>query len=252
VRGYHDGVKRAWVLAVVGACRFEHGSVGPDATTPVVEPEPEPAVDGAVAAFCDPLDPTLVACYQFERNTHDASGHQLDATDSNIGYVDGKVGSAAQFSMTSAADVAESALLDVTTITIEAWIRPAVIPVAGTRAGILDNNGQYGLFLHETGRLQCSMSNSPTVVFEANVEADVWTHVACTYDGMTTTLYVNGVVGAASTGGGTIAATGTTGISLGSDNPPGAGSQLTGLIDEIRIFNVARAPTDICLDAQCM
>ena len=66
-----------------------------------------------------------------------------------------------------------------------------------------------------------------------------------TYDG-TNRIYVNGVkVGEDAGGGGPSGITGTTGLSIGADNPPGSGSPLLGEIDQLRIFSVARTDAQI-------
>jgi hypothetical protein len=154
---------------------------------------------------------------------------------------------AMQVDTTSATDVPDSPLFDVSAITIEAWINPSQIPPQGQRAGIVDNNGQYGFFLHESGQLQCTANLSMQI--DAQIETNRWTHVACTYDGTTIAIYVDGVEASSAGGGGALSAGGTTGISIAADNPPGAGSHLVGMIDELRILGVARSPADIMADA---
>jgi len=144
--------------------------------------------------------------------------------------------------------VPDSAAFDVTALTIEPWIWPSQLPSNGNRAGILDMNGQYGFFLHAGGDLTCTTGVTlPTAV--AQIGTDRWTHVACTYDGIATAIYVDGVAVANAAGGGALNTGGNTGISLAADNPPGAGSRLIGLIDEVRLMSVARTPAQICADA---
>ncbi|HSD86793.1 MAG TPA: LamG domain-containing protein [Kofleriaceae bacterium] len=242
------------LLAVaVAGCQFEHGAVGDrhdgdiDAAddAPVIDPTP----DTRVIPYCDPLDPDIVACYPFEDSTLDATLHHLDATMTNVSFVAGKVGNAMLFDTTSAADVGDSTLWDVGALTIEAWIKPSQLPATGTRMGILDMNGQYGFFLHETGRLQCTIVGGITAQVDAGVTTTEWSHVACTYDGATTTIYRNGSIVFQGGGGGAIATGGATGISIAADNPPNSGSRLLGLIDEVRILSRARTTAEICADA---
>jgi len=213
---------------------------------------PERAADAApdspTPPFCDPSDPHLVACYEFEGDTKDSSNNRLDATMVNVSFPPGKVGKAMQFGATSAADVPNSAAFDVTALTIEAWINPSQLPSNGNRAGILDMDQQYGFFLHAGGELACTASVS-MVTTVAHLATDRWTHVACTYDGAVGAIYVDGSVLASATGGHALSTSGNTGISLAADNPPGKGSQLIGLIDEVRLMNVARTPAQICADA---
>lgn len=246
------------VLAVVAACHFDHGAAARDDGD--VSPDDVPIVDGLlldgatdaplVKPFCDTTDGTLVACYAFENNTQDGTNHNLDATMTNVSFPNGKVGKAMQFGATSAADVNENAMFDLDALTIEAWIFPTVLPAPGRRMGVFDNDGQYGLFLHENGRLQCTLTNGPSLGFDANIPANTWTHVACAYDGANSALYVNGVAVTKGNGGATLSTGGTTGISIAADNPPGAGSQLIGLIDQMRIYSVDRGEAAICRDAE--
>jgi hypothetical protein len=241
-------------MAVVAGCGFSHGTAGPGDATGVDAadaPAIDMQIDTSVGPYCDPADSHLVACYEFQGNTLDASGHNLNATMTNVAFVPGKVGLAMQFDTTSAADVAESPLFDVAAVTIEAWIYPTAIPDIGLRAGILDNDPQYGVFLHENGRLQCTISGVVAQQIDAQIAANTWTHVACTYDGSTMTIYINGVMRFQGGGAGTINTGGTSGVSIAADNPPGSGSQLVGLIDEVRVLDRARTATEICFDAQC-
>jgi hypothetical protein len=243
---------RLVLLLVLGACTFRPNALASarDGGVDVVD-APDASVDAvdapldtadAAPPFCDPTDATLIACYEFENTTDDASGHDLDASSTGVTYVTGKLGMAAHLDANAQMNVAENPLLDPPAITIEAWIR-APIPATG-RAGIVDNDGQYGFFLQPGGALQGIGLTST-----ANVPADTWTHVALTYDG-TTRHYVNGVqVGMTASGGAMLGSGGTTGISIGADNPPGNGSPLDGDIDQLRIFSVARTAEQIAADA---
>lgn len=241
------------VVALVAGCGFRPfpsaaagDALGDLAGDIAVSPGAEPI---AVAPFCDPADPHLVVCYELEGNTLDGSSHHLDATMTNVTFAAGHRGQAMHVVAGSATDVANSALFDVTAITIEAWIDPDSIPTGNNRAGILDMDGQYGMFLHPNGELQCTMVNGVSLHPSPNIMAGRWTHVACTYDGTTTNVYVDGVQVATGTGGGTLATGGNSGISLGADNPPGSGSPLNGWLDDVRMMNVARTPVEIAHDA---
>jgi hypothetical protein len=195
------------------------------------------------APFCDSTDTTLVGCWEFENDTTDGTGHGLNATNTNATYVAGHTGMAVHIDATTELDIAENAATDVAALTIEAWIHVS-IPTSG-RAGILDNNGQYGFFIYAGPFFRC-------VGFDQNVtlQADTWTHVACTYDG-TVRVYINGVkVGESAGGGGALTTASTTGVTLGGDNPPGNGDPLLGDLDQMRMYNAARLPAQICADAE--
>ena len=249
------GRVRLALVLLLEACTFRvHPETTRDAAIDVATVDAVDAVDApadavdaraidAAPAFCDPSDATLIACYEFENTTTDASGHSLDASSTGVTYVAGHRGQAAHADGTTQMNVAENALLDPQAITIEAWIR-APLPATGTRAGIIDNQNEWGFFLQPGGQLQ-----GVNLTSAAQVPASTWTHVALTYDG-TTCHYVNGVqVGATGGGGSPLSNAGVDGISIAADNPPGAGSPLDGDIDELRIYSVARTAAQIAADA---
>lgn len=197
----------------------------------------------APPAFCDSADPTLVACYEFEGTTNDASSHHLDATNTNVTFVQGKQGMAAHVDATSRMNVAENAAENPAALTVEAWIK-APLPGTGARGGIVDNEGVWGFFLQEQGELQCLGGGNVT----AGVPANTWTHVACTYDGSTRVLYVNGVAVSTVAGGAALASSGASGMTLAANSPDDS-SSLMGDIDQLRIFSVARTAQQIATDA---
>lgn len=234
------------LLGALTGCGFQGAAVIADAAPPI---DAAVAVD-AGPPICDPADPALVACYRFEGDTRDRSSHALDATARDVAFVPGRIGQAMQFAADSAADVADSPLLDVHAVTMEAWVKPSALPGNGNRAGVIDVNGQYGMFIHAGGTLACSFSSGVALPdTPALLAVDRWSHVACTYDGTTGIIYIDGKVASMATNGGTMATAGTTGASLAADNPPGAGSRLLGLIDEVRLYSAARTAAQICGDA---
>jgi hypothetical protein len=183
----------------------------------------------------------VVACYEFEGATADGTANHLDGTMTNVTFVSGKRGMALRSDTTSAVDVADSALFDVAALTVEAWIYPTQLPATGERMGILDADGQYGFFLYESGRLQCTSGGSSNQI-DANVPANQWTHVACIYDGANRRIYVDGGLISETTGG-ALSTGGTTGITIAGNNPPGSGARLVGMIDQMRLWS--RALTDV-------
>jgi hypothetical protein len=249
-------MRSVWFFAALAGCRFvpgllpDHGDAALDATgdADAIDARPlDASVDGP-RPYCDPDDPDVIACYPFEGSGQNAAGTTLHATTSNVSYVAGKVGMAMQFGSNSAAEVGEDPLLDPTTLTIEAWIRPSTIPSSG-RMGIVDNNGQWGLFVHPGGNLRCTMTQQANQT-SGTIVANEWNHVACTHDGTTTRLYAHGVLVAEETNGTNLGSSGTTGMSIAADNPPGSGSRLDGVIDELRLLRGARSGLDICRDAE--
>lgn len=226
----------------LAACRFDHGIA--TRTPDAAEPDVDAAPDARAIPFCDTSDPSLVACYELDGNANDATANVLHAQVTGVTWPAGRRGLAMEFTASSAADVPDSTAVDVSALTIDAWIRPTQLPAAGLRMGILDVNGQYGLFLHEAGQLRCATSAAVQVA--ANIAINTWTHVACTYELPTVTVYVNGLPVASVAGGGALPM-GVNGMSIAGDNP--SGSRLIGLIDDVRLWSRARTPAEICVDA---
>ena len=247
-------MRRALLLLAIAACNFHHGALGAvdDAATdgaPDVDAASDAPIDARIAPFCDPTDTSLVACYEFENNTNDASGNNLNATSSSITYVSGKKGKAMSFGATSSAEVSDSTTLDVSELTIEAWIKPTNLPTAGTRMGIVDMNGQWGFFIQDTGEIRCIAG---VAAQGGLLVANQWAHVACTYGNGTSTAWINGTSVASTAGGSGLSTSSTTGMSLAADNPAGSGSRLIGLMDQVRIFGRARTVSELCADAGCL
>jgi hypothetical protein len=235
------------LFVLLAGCGFEHGlaTVNIDADdAPDVIDAP---IDARITPYCDPDDTSLVACYEFEGNANDASPNMLNATTTNVGYAIGRAGMAMVFGATSSAEVPNSPALDVSALTIEAWINPSQAPGSGLRMGITDMDGRAGFFLQDSGQIRCIASTSLQVA--AIIALDTWTHVACTYDPPTLTIYVNGTAFPSVGNGGPLATTSTTGISIAADNPAGSGSRLIGMIDQLRLMSRARTANEICVDA---
>ena len=248
------------------ACTFEPspltggpGPAPPDASGPDAAPAPgpdaalAPAPDAApadaelpAAELCDPADLALIGCFAFDDDTGDASSAGLLVTASGVTFDQGMRGRALVTTDQSSVTIAETPALDVSAVTVEMWVRPGQVPGSG-RAGIFDNDGQYGLFLEPGGTVRCS-DGSRAVTVGGALAVDVWTHVACTHDGQTITVYIDGQplgVGAGNrlnTGGGN-------GSRVGSNSP--GGDPFSGRIDELRIWNRLRTPDEICAAAGC-
>ncbi|MEP6864813.1 MAG: LamG domain-containing protein [Deltaproteobacteria bacterium] len=218
-----------------------------DAAGPIVGADavPMPLDAAPQAVFCDTTDTQLVACYRFENNLTDDSSHHNNGSATET-YANGKAGKAVVIGTTNGIDIADSASFDVTDLTIEAWISPAAIPTGTNRAGILDCEGQYGFFLHPNGDLICTAGGS--VNAPASVQANRWTHVACTHANNTISIYADGVL--ITSGPATALPTGSTsGLTLGGNNPANGGSPLDGMLDQVRLFGVGRTAQQICTDA---
>ena len=75
--------------------------------------------------------------------------------------------------------------------------------------------------------------------------ANTWAHLALTYDGTAVRFYVNGNLTGTTTKTGTISSS-TGALTIGSD--PFYGQYFAGLIDEIRVYNIALTQAQIQTD----
>ncbi len=236
-------------------------AVAADAPLDTAVPDTAEAADSAVAAvdsapeadapgpaICNASDPDLIACYRFEDTEHaaqpwDDSRYAHHGTSSGVTFAAGKEGRAIVFDTSSYLNVPDPPTLGVTTaITIEAWIRPKSLP-ASNRAGIVDCNGRYGLFVLPDGTLRAM---APAVLDTAPIiKTGTWQHVAYTYDGSKQVLYLDGVaVKDNALTSGTFGTGDGAGLAIGMNSP--SGDHFEGAIDTVRIYKVARTATQIC------
>ena len=203
---------------------------------------------GRCAPFCDPTRAALAACYQFEGVLTDGSQHGNNGSgpmgtfgpgSRKQGWVPGAAGVL----------VAASASLDCSIgLTLEAWVRLTTLPGGGNRYGVIDKEGQYGLFIGAGGDVRCS--GGLIVPPGGALTTNAWHHVACVFDGLAGRAYLNGVqVGFVDTrladGGVRALAAGTTNsLAVGQNSP--SGDVLQGSIDGVRIWCEAHPPADFC------
>ncbi len=111
---------------------------------------------------------------------------------------------------------------------------------AGADRGYMLRAGNDGQLNFNLGTGTWNEISSGTGVMELNR----WHHVAGTYDGATMRLYVDGQLVAEQAGSIVIADAATSGLYVGgSQNNPGR--VFAGVIDEIRVWSVARTPAEI-------
>lgn len=144
----------------------------------------------------------------------------------------------------SGGTVAHSTALDFTNqITLTAWIKPVnftgvqriIDKINGSATGnfLLDMNGGILRFYVASGSLQ----QAP------GVSANTWFHVAATYDGTTTCLYVNGVLKTSSTTVSGNLVTNTSPLKIGLNQ---AGSNpFNGDIDDVKIYGRALSASEV-------
>jgi Concanavalin A-like lectin/glucanases superfamily len=151
--------------------------------------------------------------------------------------------------------------LDVTSFTLEAFVRFEQVPRPGQPVGLLDNDAQYGLLLRpapncpDDGQryLACDVGGdslclplSPLAGSSESLAsfATRWHHLACTYEGDVSTLsiYFDGAF-AGSRATRVVNTSATNGLTIGQDGDLVAGAildPLVGDLDELRLWRTVR------------
>jgi len=198
----------------------------------------------------------LVAAYGFDEGTGttvtDASGNGNTGTTSNATWAaTGKFGKALQFNGTSArVNVPNAASLQLSTgMTLEAWVNPSAVSSAW-RDVIYKGNDNYYLEATSTNasRPDAGMiagGSYADAVGTSALAANTWSYLTETYDGSTLRLYVNGTQVASVAHTGAIASS-TNALQIGGDTI--YSQYFAGLIDEVRIYNVALTAAQIQTD----
>jgi hypothetical protein len=147
-------------------------------------------------------------------------------------------------------DVPDSAVLDVTqTLTLEAWIR---FETGGTDNPRIISKGWeimdgWELSMWGTGQnRKFELSIGPTLLdlfSNTELSANTWYHVAASYDGMVAKLYINGNEDSSASVSGSVM-TNNSNLNIG-HNSGNNSDKYQGLIDEVRVWNVARTGNEI-------
>ena len=163
----------------------------------------------------------------------------------------GKYGKALQFNGTSAlVTIPDAASLHLSSgMTLEAWVNPSTVD-SSWRDVIYKGNDNYYL---EGTSTNASVPGAGMIAGGSHAHAygtdplpaNSWSYLAETYDGSTLRLYVNGSQVAATAHTGTIASS-TNPLQIGGDSI--YGQYFAGLIDEVRVYNVARSAAEIQTD----
>jgi hypothetical protein len=196
----------------------------------------------------------LVAAYGFNEGkgttVTDASGNGNTGTITNATWTTGKFGSALLFNGTNAlVTILDAASLHLTTaMTLEAWVNPGTV-TSQWRDVIYKGNDNY--FLEATSNKSVpagsgTFGTANVVTYGTTaLPQNAWSHLALTYDGATLRLYVNGVQVSSQARTGNIL-TSTNPLQIGGDTF--FGQFFTGIIDEVRVYNVALTAAQIQTD----
>jgi hypothetical protein len=210
---------------------------------------------GVLTITTDDGTPGLVAAYSFDEGSGtiaaDASGTGNNGTvDGATWTTAGRNGGALSFDgVDDIVSRADNATLDLTRMTIEAWVRPSAL--SGWRTVVLKEGTDrlaYALYAHDNAPRPAAWINTGEDRFSEGVTAlplNTWTHLAATYDGATLRLYVNGVqVRSRAATGNIVNLPGQ--LSIGGNNV--WGEWFAGILDDVRIYNRALTLAEIQTD----
>ncbi|WPC42979.1 LamG domain-containing protein [Clostridium sp. JS66] len=150
----------------------------------------------------------------------------------------------------SVVSITNKSIYNTLTLTVECWIKTSVNDF--TQRGIInkyvDSSANGWTVTLDGGKIQVyyysTSANHINFIGTKNVADGVWHHIAFTVDSTGGKIYIDGVVDTSSTWTGTPSIpTSTTNINIGLYQ--GGSYYFNGLIDEVRIWNVARTQNDI-------
>jgi serine/threonine protein kinase len=138
---------------------------------------------------------------------------------------------------------------------VEAWVKPLSLASPSTYKGILrgaigappgDSGSVFTLFLDRTdysswGLSVCTPSCSSAASGSGSLKVNAWQFLASTYDGSTITIYLNGTKVASQSHTGSLGSYAYLVVGLWS-------SSFNGLIDDVRLWNVARSESEVKAD----
>lgn len=221
-------------------------TTGPVTTGPITT---GPALDmGGPAPVTCPSDQALVACYLFDDGWDgdiliDGAPDGLHGEMSGATEVPGRRGSAAATAELTTIAVAAPQLARSAAWSVSAWVRPTAYP-AGPRSGVLDRNGDYGVFVLQSGVAHCG--GVPGLAGTTQLPLGTWSHITCVWEEPTAVrLYVDGALEAQSDWNPLTPPPGEP-LVIGNDSPPTAEQALIGAVDEIMLWRKLLTPTDIC------
>jgi dihydrofolate reductase/chitodextrinase len=201
-------------------------------------------------------NPNLVAAYSFNEGSGttvaDSSGNNNTGTLVSATWsTAGKFGNALSFNGTNArVNIPDAASLHLTAgFTLEAWVNPSSAP-SGWRDIVYKPNDNYFLEASTNtnlpgGGVSLTNGQEPLVSGGSRLAANTWVHLAMTYDGTNLKYYLNGALLNTTTQTGTIV-TSTNALMIGGDTI--YGQYFAGLIDEVRVYNIALTQAQIQSD----
>lgn len=143
-------------------------------------------------------------------------------------------------------DISDSASLSPTQVTVSAWIKRAATTVDDgvvSKRTAWNSNFSFNLEINGSGNLEFAVTTNGTSGTGASTSdvpgAGVWGYVAGTFDGSNVRVYRDGVLKATTAKSGSLYDS-TAKVVIGSSQES-SGNRFPGVIDEVRVANVARS-----------
>lgn len=223
------------------------GELSTGATQTATAAEPDLPSD---TPFDCPVQETLVACYLFEDQGEtflDGSGNGWNGQRVGVDATDGHRGlGVATSSSSKLAVIDASGPVGGAEWTLMGWVR--LDAYSPERAGVLDRDGDYGIFIDHNGFAMCT-GGAMTLLATKFLPLQEWHHVACVRAGDgRMTLYLDGQKNIE----GTLPISSPPAqsiLELANDSPPSAAEALVGALDEVLLWSSALSPAELCLHA---
>jgi subtilisin-like proprotein convertase family protein len=135
-------------------------------------------------------------------------------------------------------------------VTLEAWVFPTQLLL--TTMAVIGKNYQTSYFLgiQTSGRVVFYPKGGSS--FRSRISSVIpvnqWTHIAGTYDGTTTRIFIDGILDTSSTGYTGVIGTNTDSLFIGADRVGTPSLFFKGWIDNVRIWAAARTASQISLN----
>ncbi len=204
--------------------------------------------DGGFGGFAGPVGHWMFDdCKAKNALLSDSSGSAANATKSaTVACVTGADGSGVSFSTKKdTVTVPSNPVFDVTDhIAVAAWIKPKTIAQGTVVAKQASGHTPFALTVTKSNIAFSVEVGKKTFVSKAPIKANVWTHVAGTYDGQFVFLFVNGQQVGQVAAAGVVHDVPAAGLSFGNDT---GGVFLNGIVDEVWISKDPVTVSDIDL-----
>ena len=198
----------------------------------------------------------MALCVDFEDMPTPKDGVAPAATivASNVVPQDRLLEYAAELAPISELKISDTSKLDITrNLTIEMWTKPTLVPSdsGDQQVGLFDVHLQYQLNFESDRSIECRIfedDESDNVDSLAQLAIGQWHHVACTYDGATLRVYVDGRLQGCQSTSRTISIDGTSGAAIGAnmDNGPEYKNHFVGQLDNVHVYASTLTAGDIC------